>query len=202
MGYSLASAAFAVIAATVPDQPAAPVTSFVNDRVQITWTLPSDGGSAINRYTVKVRQADGVTFSETGAYCDGATLTVINTRTCLIPISVLTSSPFNLPWGTSVWAVIQARNIIGESLFSEAGNGSIILVVPDAPINLANLPKITNAYQVGLQWQAGVSDGGSPVTEYIVLSNGGNEGALFTPIKTGVLATTMTIAGLTPGLTY
>jgi hypothetical protein len=82
MGYGLSSSAFAIIAATVPDKPSAPVTTFVSDNVAVSWLLPFNGGVAINGYTIKVRQVDGVTFTATGVYCDGTTLTTINTRTC------------------------------------------------------------------------------------------------------------------------
>jgi hypothetical protein len=115
---------------------------------------------------------------------------------------VLTASPFNLPWGTSVWATIQARNLIGDSLTSEAGNGSIILVAPDAPVNLVNLPKITNAYQVGLSWSAGASEGGTPITEYVVSYDNGNNGASFVVFQTGVLTSEYTATGLTAGVNY
>jgi len=41
-----------------------------------------------------------------------------------------------LQWGDSVYAKIYATNIKGNSESSLAGNGGIILRVPDAPINL------------------------------------------------------------------
>ena len=90
----------------------------------------------------------------------------MNTRFCSIPLNVLTAQPYNLPWGASVWAKIKARNIIGESAYSEPGNGSVILVVPDQPTQLMNLPKITNAYQVGITWVKPTNEGGTPVLDY------------------------------------
>jgi len=59
----------------------------------------------VNGYTIKVRQVDEVTYTEV-ASCDGTTLTVINNRSCRVPIDTLTLSPFNLPWGTSVFAIV------------------------------------------------------------------------------------------------
>jgi len=40
--------------------------------------------------------------------------------------------------------MIVAGNIVGNSPNSPIGNGAVILTVPDAPINLANIPSITN----------------------------------------------------------
>lgn len=201
MGYGTASAAFAVIAATSPDAPSAPTTSFDGSFVKIAWSLPYNGGSAVNGYTVKIRQVDEVTYTEV-ASCDGSTLTVITNRACQVPIATLTLSPFNLPWGTSVYAIVQARNVIGDSEFSAEGNGSVILVEPDAPVNLVQLLSSSNAFQVGLSWQPGANDGGTPVTSYTVSYDRGNDGASFVEVQTGILETEYTVTGLTAGLTY
>jgi hypothetical protein len=106
------------------------VTAFVDETVEITWTAPFNGGQAITAYQILIQQSDMTTFTESVLYCDGTKLTVVNTRICTIPLNVLIAQPFNLPWGASVWAKVKAVNIIGESTFSEPGNGSIILVVP------------------------------------------------------------------------
>lgn len=42
------------------------------------------------------------------------------------------------------------------------------MIVPDAPVNLSNVPSITDAYQIGLTWQQGASTGGTAITEYII----------------------------------
>jgi hypothetical protein len=46
------------------------------------------------------------------------------------------------------------------------GNGGIINRIPDAPLNLADVPQITNGYQIGLTWIEGANNGGSPVIDY------------------------------------
>ena len=62
----------------------------------------------------------------------------MNSGSCNIQISTLRSSPYLLPWGSSVFARIIATNNIGNSLPSIAGNGAVILTYPDAPYNLVN----------------------------------------------------------------
>ena len=64
---------------------------------------------------------------------------------CIIPVSVLTSSPYSLSWGSSVYAKIAAINLYGSSAFSNAGNGATILTIPDAPLNLADNTAITSS---------------------------------------------------------
>ena len=56
--------------------------------------------------------------------------------TCSIPVSVLQSTPYSLTWGSSVYAMITATNVKGYSTSSDAGNGAIIVTIPDAPCNL------------------------------------------------------------------
>jgi len=79
---------------------------------------------------------------------------------------VLRSDPFNIEWGSSIHAKVRATNIVGSSDYSAVGNGAIILTVPDAPVNLANVVTITSATQVGLTWSPGVNEGGTPLLDY------------------------------------
>ena len=107
IGYGAASSSFAIIAATNPDTPSAPTTQVDGDNILISWVLPFNGGSTITGYVIKVRQEDATTYSENTLHCDGVnTLTIINTRTCSIPITVLIDEPYNLPWGSSIYANI------------------------------------------------------------------------------------------------
>ena len=62
---------------------------------------------------------------------------------------------------------VTARNTVGSSLQSEPVSIRAA-EVPDAPINLVNVPPITTAYQIGLDWDEGVYNGGSAVLDYRV----------------------------------
>lgn len=137
IGYGAASTALAIIAATNPDTPDAPTTAVDGDNILISWTLPFNGGSTITGYIIRIRGDDSATYTENTVHCDGInTLTIINTRTCKVPIATLIIDPYNLPWGSSIYANVQSINIIGESGTSAGGNGAIIVITPDAPINL------------------------------------------------------------------
>jgi hypothetical protein len=70
---------------------------------------------------------------------------VIETRTCTTPSERFIEEPYNFAWGSSIYVRILATNIKGSSAYSLSGNGGIILRIPDVPINLADLPDITNA---------------------------------------------------------
>lgn len=93
-------------------------------------------------------------------------MTIISSTMCTEPISALMASPFNLPWGSSIYAQIIATNVIGSSANSALGNNAVILTSPDAPLNLENSPATTNAYRILVKWQPGVNVGGTPVIDY------------------------------------
>jgi len=59
-----------------------------------------------------------------------------------------------------------ATNAYGDSLISDAGNGAIIVLVPDSPTLLINDPLITSRTQIGLKWSDGASNGGEIVLDY------------------------------------
>jgi len=74
------------------------------------------------------------------------------------------------------------------------------LTYPDVPINLVNVPSITNSRQIGLLWSEGVSNGGSEVIDYRITYR--VSGEIFTNIVSGIIGTTYTEMGLDPGTLY
>ena len=77
-------------------------------------------------------------------------------------------APYNLLWGASVYAKIIVQNIYGSSLMSAAGNGAILINGPSTPINFAEDRQKTTSYTIGLIWEKGIDDGGTPVVDYAV----------------------------------
>jgi Fibronectin type III domain len=74
------------------------------------------------------------------------------------------------------------------------------VTVPDAPINIVNVQTITNGSQIGLSWNAGVSNGGSSVIDYRIWSD--QASGVFFPIVSNLNQLTYTITGLNVGSTY
>ena len=56
-----------------------------------------------------------------------------------MPKITFLNEPFDLHWGSEIWAYVVAYNIYGDSEASPVGNGAVILVVPDAPLNLVEV---------------------------------------------------------------
>lgn len=142
------------------------MTTFDGSSVIIDWTAPFDMGSIISGYRIYIIEIDGLTYHQEYTHCDGTDSAVIAAQSCSVPVATIMSSYFNLAWGTSVYAKVIAYNVYGDSLISDAGNGAVIMTVPDAPVSLAENSLLRGATQIGLTWTEGLSDGGSPVLDY------------------------------------
>ena len=83
-------------------------------------------------------------------------------------LSTLKAVPFSLVKDDSVYVKVIAVNSYGDSEFSSAGNGAVIRLVPDAPINLQNDLLVTIDSKIKFTWQDGASNGGSAVIDFAV----------------------------------
>jgi hypothetical protein len=62
-------------------------------------------------------------------------------------------SPYSLVKDESIFAKIISTNFYGDSeLYSDSGNGAVIQLVPDVPINLFNDPTTTTDSVIRFTW--------------------------------------------------
>ncbi len=69
-----------------------------------------------------------------------------------MPLDTLTAAPFNLILDSNIKVKVTAFNIYGPSITSAVGSGANIVLVPNAPINFANVPSVTKASRIGMSW--------------------------------------------------
>jgi hypothetical protein len=86
-------------------------------------------------------------------------------------LETLTGEPYLLVQGDSVWAKVTATNSYGTSEESQVGNGDVVVLVPDSPLNLRDDEPVTTAFVIGLLWEDGLNDGGKSVIDYTVSSD-------------------------------
>lgn len=139
-------------------------------------------------------------YSEELTDCNGSDLSVIADLTCTIPSASFTLTPFNLAWGSSIHSIIIATNVRGDSVASDSGNGAIIYTNPDTPLNLQNDPLVTMGNQIGLTWEAGLADGGTPVIDYKLSYAKISED--YATLDSGLLGLSYTAQNLESGTTY
>lgn len=110
-----------MIATSVPSQPAAPTVALLGTNVAITWSEPTTNYAAITSYRIKIQKRVGAAltdFVEDTTLCDGSHNTVLSSRKCLIPMSALLTTPYNLLKGDAIYARVSATNSRGESVES------------------------------------------------------------------------------------
>ena len=106
-----------------------------------------------------------------------------------------------LSWGASVYARITATNYLDSSSVSVIGNGAIILTYPDEPINLVLNDEIVWGSIVGLSWDEGAQNGGSPVLDYTIMSKNSLTNT-YEERLVGLIGTSATITDLNLGRVY
>jgi len=164
--YSAFSATLTMLCAFKPEPPAAPTTFRTTNKMNIDWVEPFTNGSPITGYRIYILQHDGVTYTQEKVECDGTSSAVIANTFCQVSLANLIISPYNHVLDESVWVKIIAENFYGDSLISEPGNGGLVKLVPDAPINLANDPSVTIDTRIKFTWQQGASNGGDTVLDF------------------------------------
>lgn len=193
-GESVYSASVTILAAQIPDAPLEPTTTFTEPNVIIDWIAPNIRGSAILGYRVYIQNSDLSTYSTEFVDCDGADATIMGDTLCTVPKLTLRGSPFNLPWGSSIYVKVIAYNVYGDSAESPVGNGAVILTNPDAPTDLIEVYADRTATALGISWTEGPADGGRPVLDYQVSYDQAIDD--YVVLETGILLENFVAEGL------
>ncbi len=157
---------------SAPGAPAGVTAAPKNLGATVTWTAPlDDGGAAVSRYTV---------FTHPGS----ASQQVSGTR----------ADVAGLANGSSYTFTVLASNSIGSGPESAPSAAVIPGALPGAPTGVS---ATATDGQAQVSWSAPASDGGSPITGYLVRAA---PGAAQT--STGGTARTAALAGLTNGVPY
>lgn len=167
-GYGAFSNEVSILAAQAPDQVQAPTTAWIPDYVVVTWTQPESNGAEITSYTIWLRSVDLSAYYVNTAYCDGSDPTIFAALQCTIPVAVFKTAPFDLPWGSSVFAKVEASNSQGTSVESNPGNGASIITTPDAPVNLVEQTEYRTKSVLSIAWEEGSANGGTTIIDYRV----------------------------------
>jgi len=130
------SSEISILAAGQPEAPTAPTTSVVANYVIVDWTAPFDNHMPITGYRILIGQQDGSYYTEDQIGCDGSSDAIRQATQCTIMLDTLTAPPWGLVQGASIYAKIIAYNALGDGPESPVGNGGVVVLVPDAPINV------------------------------------------------------------------
>lgn len=181
-GSTTSAPSSAVTPAVAPSTPGAPTPTRGDTSVSLSWTAPSNGGSAITDYLIQYSSDSGSSWT---TFADGTSATTSATVT-------------GLTNGTSYVFRIAAVNVAGTSSYSSASTAVTPAGVPVAPA--APTPTAGNA-SVSLSWTA-PSANGSAITDYKIYyaTSAGGTYTLFS--DTVSTTTSVTVTGLTNGTAY
>ena len=162
---------------TVPGPPANVTAVAGNAQAVVSWTVPaSNGGSPITGYTVTA--TPGGASGMAGSSARNTTVT-------------------GLANGTSYTFTVHATNAVGNGAESAASTATTPLTVPGAP---QNVTATSGDGQAVVSWSAPASNGGSPITGYLVTPNPASAGSSATLLPGS--ATSTTVTGLNNGTGY
>ena len=193
VGYGLPSASSASTTPLgVPGWPTSVVVVSGNAQLAVSWATPADnGGSPITNYLVYYSSNGGVTNTNFAHAASTATS---------LTVTGLTN-------GTAYVITVYAVNAIGTSPQSTPSApvtpaGSPVVVAPTVPGPPTGVSGLFGNTQVAVSWTAPTSNGGSPITNYLVYYSS-NNGSTWTNFAHAVsAATSITVTGLTNTVPY
>ena len=145
-----------------------------NGNVVLSWSYPDDRGDPITRYTILILSSDG-DFREDLANCDGASATIISARSCEIPMSSLTSTPFSLGFDALVQVKAYAINDYGNSTASNLNTGGArIRAKPNQMSAPYFASRTESSINVTFAAQSGTQSGNSDITSYTLYWDSGS----------------------------
>ena len=142
-----------MLAASRPDQITGVTTSIDSSTggVVIDWSLPNSRGSDILSYIVEVQSQLG-SWIEPGNGCDSSSTEMLEARSCIVEMSQLISSTYDLVFDDLVEVRVSAVNGIGQSSVSDVNaDGARVKVVPGKAFTPSE-GAATSQSQIQVEW--------------------------------------------------
>jgi parallel beta-helix repeat protein len=135
------------IPATIPGAPTGLTADAGDAYIELSWLAPSsNGGSPITDYVIYRSTTSGSGFIQVGEVND------------------LYYNDTGLSNGVTYFYIVVSKNIIGESPFSNEANDTP-QGPPSTPVNIQAQSGESYIY---ISWEIPISDGGSPITKYMI----------------------------------
>ena len=171
---------------TIPSKTIGLTATPRDSQMELTWTAPANGGSAITDYLVQYKLSSEPTVWTTFAHTSSSSATNF--------VTGLTNA-------ISYDFKVSAVNINGTGTASDVVTSIPIQSTPSAPQNLSAGNTVSN--QIDLTWSTPVSNGGASITDYLVEYKLTSEPTVWTTFTHGAsTSTSISVTSLTNGLRY
>lgn len=143
--------------------------------LNIVWTNPSSNGASITSYLIEIQDSSSTWRTETTS-CDGNNNAVFFSRSCVVPMSTLTASPFSLALDTLIQVRASAVNTYGQSTPSYVNTlGARVRTVP-VQMSSPTRGSDTSESQIQVNWASltGTNTGNSAILSYALYWDNGS----------------------------
>jgi hypothetical protein len=131
IGLGVYSFTIVVTPASIPSKMATAATSTVSTSVRIAWDLPNLNGGTIISYRVWIMKKDG-TYNLESTWCSESDSLMTTNRYCLVRMTDLTSTTYNLVRSDLVRVKVQASNAKGWGDLSDVNTvGATVETLPN-----------------------------------------------------------------------
>ena len=178
LGSSAPGTSNPITPATVPQPPGSVNVTGGDSQASVTWTVPTNGGSAITGYIVT-------------PYIGTSAGTPVNAGP-----SATSTTVTGLVNGTTYTFQVVATNALGNS--SAATSSAVTVGTPPGPPT--NVTATAGNAQATVSWNAPSNNGGLAISSYTVTPYIGTTAG--TPVTTNGTTTTKTVTSLNNGVTY
>ena len=138
--------------------------------VRIDWIEPYDNEQPITQYVITIQTADGSDWLQELTYCDGSLSELVTGRTCIVPMSVLITAPYNYAFRETVKVRARAYNSYGwaeeYSPANEVGATVRVIPTPMGPISVNAVE--TTITQITVYWSMLTT--GEEIGDSVILS--------------------------------
>ncbi|CDW74138.1 pa14 multi-domain protein [Stylonychia lemnae] len=195
-----------------PSIPTTPEVTIEGIFIKIKWYAPNNNNLPITAYRIKIKDNTNnnniLNYQESIQHCNGASSTIMTNLFCMIPMSVLRTTPFNLPFQSQILVQVQASNQRGWGDLSVDNTDIPTIQTAPRTMTIPQRDSSTSTSQIVVNWQtiSSPDNGDSDVTSYNLQWDAGSDGLSWFSLQglspSSILSTYTVTSGIIIGSKY
>lgn len=133
--------------------------------IRISWTSPYSNSESISEYEILIQAQNGELYNS--ERCNGSSASVLTTRECFVPLSVLRAAPFSLEFDELISVKARAYNQFGWAEFNQLNDeGARVQSEPSTIDSISLIAPTSTLSTLVVEWPEVTEDGNSPILSY------------------------------------